>query len=134
MGGREREDGRNEPRVHRYELPGGWIVLAGRSDLDNDLLTFRTASQRDWWFHVRGQPGSHVLLLAREGQEPERATLEAAAAVAAYHSCARTGGVAAVSATQAKNVAKPRGAPPGQVQIRGERVLKVRPALPESAG
>jgi predicted ribosome quality control (RQC) complex YloA/Tae2 family protein len=121
------------PRVWRYELPGGWTVLAGRTDADNERLSLKEAGPEDWWFHVRGMPGSHVLLLAREGEEPDRAVLAQAAAVAAWHSKARAGGLVAVSCTRAKFVEKPRRAPPGTVAIRRETVLKVRPALPAGA-
>ncbi|HYC01229.1 MAG TPA: NFACT RNA binding domain-containing protein [Candidatus Limnocylindrales bacterium] len=118
-------------RWRRYELPGGWTVLAGRTDEDNDYLSLKLARPRDWWFHARAVPGSHVLLQARDGEEPDRATLEGAAAIAAWHSKARAGGIVPVSCTQACNVSKPRGAEPGTVSIRKERVLKVRPALPQ---
>ncbi|MCK5802951.1 MAG: DUF814 domain-containing protein [Lentisphaeria bacterium] len=114
-----------------YTLPGGWTVLAGRTDIDNDILSLKLAAANDHWFHVRGMPGSHVLLRGDEGGQPDRGILEAAAAVAAWHSKARNGGMTAVSCTLAKHVSKPRGAKPGTVHIKKERVLKVRPALPE---
>lgn len=117
-------------RAYHYVLPGGWEVLAGRTDEDNERLSLREARPNDWWFHVRGMPGSHVLLRAREEAEPDRATLEAAAAIAAWHSKARAGGWVAVSCTPARFVSKPRGAKPGTVSIQKEKVLKVRPALP----
>lgn len=121
-------------RWREYELPGGWTVLAGRTEADNDYLSLKLASPKDWWFHAHGCPGSHVLLRAREdGVEPDRATLEAAAAVAAWHSKARAGGTVPVSCTLAVNVSKPKGAPAGTVTIRKERTLKVRPALPAGA-
>jgi len=121
-----------ETRLHEYELPGGWQVLVGRTDRDNDRLSIKLAGPDDWWFHVRGMPGSHVLLVSRPGEEPGRDILKQAAAIAAWHSKARSGGVTAVSCTRARFVTKPRGARPGTVNIRKESVLKVRPALPES--
>jgi predicted ribosome quality control (RQC) complex YloA/Tae2 family protein len=119
--------------VFTYHLPDGWVVLAGRTDEDNDTLSLKLAAANDWWFHVRGQPGSHVVLRVPPGRDPDRATLKRAAAVAAYHSKARQGGVVSVSATRARYVTKPRGAKPGTVQIRKEIVLKVRPDLPDDA-
>jgi predicted ribosome quality control (RQC) complex YloA/Tae2 family protein len=116
------------PRLLEYELPGGWRVLVGRTDADNDRLSLKVAGPNDWWFHVRGMPGSHVVLQCPAGEEPDRDTLKRAAAVAAYHSKARAGGVVPVSCTRAKYVTKPRGAEVGTVQIRKETVLKVRPA------
>ena len=117
-------------QVFEYVLPGAWVVLAGKTDADNDRLSLKVARPNDWWFHVRGMPGSHVILRAKDGEEPDKDTLKAGAAIAAYHSKARNGGVVAVSCTQAKHVSKPRGAKPGTVSIRKETVLKVRPAIP----
>ena len=49
--------------------PGGYRVLIGRNNLQNDHLTFRVASRGDLWFHAKGVPGSHVILLC-DGAEP----------------------------------------------------------------
>lgn len=116
-----------------YALPGGWELLAGGSDAANERLSLRLARPSDLWFHVRGLPGSHVVLRVPDGTQPDRATRELAAAVAAFHSKARAGGTVPVSCTEARNVSKPRGAPVGTVTIRGERVLKVRPLSEEAA-
>ncbi len=122
-----------EPELRRYALPGGWVVLVGKTDADNDRLSLKVARPDDWWFHARGLPGSHVLLPARADAEPDRDTLKAAAAIAAWHSKAREGGVVPVSCTRARFVTKPRGAKPGTVEIRREEVFKVRPGLPAGA-
>lgn len=127
------EEGHSLPRVFEYRLPQDWQVLAGRTDEDNDHLSLRIAAPNDWWFHVKGQPGSHVVLRVPSGREPDRGILKQAAAIAAYHSKARHGGVVPVSATRARYVSKPRGAKPGTVQIRKEIILKVRPAVPQDA-
>ena len=121
-------------RRHTYTLPGGWQVLVGRTDADNDALTFRVARPDAWWFHVRGMPGSHVILQGPPGTDPDRETLHRAAAIAAYHSKAREAGVVAVSGTRVRDVSKLRGAKAGTVQIRHERVFKVRPARGDLAG
>ncbi|MBN2706602.1 MAG: DUF814 domain-containing protein [Deltaproteobacteria bacterium] len=121
-----------KPKFYEYRPAAGWLILAGRSDRDNDYLSLKVARPQDWWFHVRGMPGSHVLLQALDQNqgEPERRLLEQAAAVAAWHSKARNGGVVAVSGCKAGMVGKPRGAKPGTVSVRRETVFKVRPALP----
>lgn len=119
------------PKVWAYELPGGWHIWAGRTSQDNDKLSLRVARNEDWWFHVKGSPGSHVVLFVRDGFEPPKAAIEAAASVAAWHSKQRNGGRVAVNATRARHVSKPRGAKPGLVSIRKEVTLKVRPGLPD---
>ena len=121
------------PRAWEYALPGGWTVLAGKTAADNERLSLDVARPNDWWFHLRSSPGSHVLLIAREDAEPDRETLRLAAAVAAWHSKARRGGIQAVSCTRGRFVRKPRGAPTGTVEIRNETVIKVRPGLPPGA-
>ncbi len=120
-------------RVWEYTIDGKWTVLAGKTDADNDRLSLKEARPNDWWFHVRGMPGSHVLLKALPDEEPGKDILKAAAAVAAWHSKARTGGVTPVACTKAAHVTKPRGAKPGTVQIRKETILKVRPGLPDES-
>ena len=124
-------------RVWRYALPGGFTALAGKTDDDNECLSLKVARANDYWFHVHGVPGSHVVLQGPEGEDPDRDTLKAAAAIAAYHSKARNAGVVPVSCTRAGHVSKPRGAKAGTVQIRKETTIKVRPGLPpnvEAAG
>lgn len=123
---------RTQADLLEYALPGGFRVLVGKTDRDNDVLSLRLAAQDDYWFHVRGLPGSHVVLRAPEGVEADRRTLEAAAAIAAFHSKARQAGIVPVSCTRARNVSKPRGAKPGSVEIRKEMMFKVRPGLPAS--
>ncbi len=118
------------PKVHAYELPGGWFVWAGRTAQDNERLSLKVARNDDWWFHLRGMPGSHVVLFVRDGVEPDNATVKAAAAIAAWHSRMREGGKVSVTGTRARFVSKPRGAKVGTVSIRKERKFEVRPAIP----
>jgi predicted ribosome quality control (RQC) complex YloA/Tae2 family protein len=105
------DDPRAQVKVHEYILPGGWEVLAGRTSRDNDVLSLKIARPNDWWFHVRGMPGSHVVLRVPAGQEPDRETVHAAAAIAAWHCKKRDARQVPVAATRARNVSKPRGAP-----------------------
>lgn len=116
------------PRLFRYRLPSGFEVLVGRTERDNDRLSIKIARPEDWWFHVRGHPGSHVVLRS-DGRQPDRGDLDRAAAIAAWHSRLREGGTVSVSCTQARFVTKPKGAKAGTVQIRKEKVMKVRPSI-----
>jgi predicted ribosome quality control (RQC) complex YloA/Tae2 family protein len=118
--------------ILEYALPGGWEVLAGRTDVANDRLSLKLARPGDLWFHIRGIPGSHVVLRVPGDATPDRATQELAASIAAFHSKARGAGTVAVSCTEARHVSKPKGAPRGTVTIRKESALKVRP-LTEAA-
>ena len=116
----------------KYDLGGGWEAWAGKTAEDNDLLSLRVAAPEDFWFHICGMSGSHVLLkaVADDAGEPTRELREKAAAIAAYHSKARNAGNVSVSCTRAKFVGKPKGAHAGLVEIRQENNLKVKPSIP----
>ena len=129
-----RKPGRERPAgIIEYRLPGDWLVLAGRTDAANEFVSLELARPSDLWFHIRGMPGGHVVLQVPEGAKPDRATEELAAGIAAFHSKARSAGTVAVSCTEARNVSKPAGARQGTVNIRKERVLKVRPLSEDAA-
>ena len=133
MSSDRRPDLRSQVKAWEYGLAGGYVVLAGKTDADNDRLSLKIARPNDWWFHVHGLPGSHVVLQVADRPQPTKDILEEAAAIAAWHSKARNGGLTLVSYTQAKNVRKPRGAKPGTVTIQKEGTLKVKPGLPAGA-
>jgi hypothetical protein len=114
-------------RLCTSTLPGGWQVLVGRTDADNDALSAQVGRPHDGWCHGRGMPGRHVILQGPPGADPDRQTLQRAAAIAASHSTARDAGVVAVSGTRVRDVSTPQGAQAGTVQIRHEEVCKVRP-------
>ena len=70
----------------RYTTSDGYEILAGRNNIQNDQLTFHTASRRDWWFHVKGLPGTHVILKTKPNEEmpSDNAVLEAASLAAFF--------------------------------------------------
>ena len=115
----------------RFKSKDGWDVLIGRSSEANDHLTLHMARPEDYWFHVHGGPGSHVVLRRGKGaNEPSKATLEEVASWAAFHSKSRTAGKVPVIYTQKKYVRKPRGAKAGTVIVEREKMLMVRPVEP----
>ncbi len=126
-----RSDQRGEIRPRRYRTrEGGWLVLVGRNDRENDTLSLKLAAPDDLWFHAQGCPGSHVVL-RREGRQenPSKRAIGEAAGVAAYWSKARGAQKVGVSYTEAKYVRKTKGASPGTVSIRHEKLITVPPAL-----
>ena len=59
----------------------------------NDYVTHSLARPEDYWFHVHGCPGSHVVLRRGKGKnEPSKQTLEEVATWAAFYSQARSAG------------------------------------------
>ena len=78
-------------RPYRRVEVGGFEVLVGRGDVENDVLTFEIAAPADFWLHVAGgTPGSHVVVRNPDTlTELPPAVLERAAELAAWHSKAR---------------------------------------------
>jgi len=108
------------------QTSGGYTVLIGRNNLQNDTITFKIADKGDLWFHVKDMPGSHVILRCA-GEEPPEADYTEAAALAAGHSKA-TGDLVAVDYTRVKQVKKPAGAKPGFVIYHTNYTAYVKPA------
>ena len=114
-----------------FRSSDGLTILVGRTAHDNDRLTFREGAQNDFWLHVAPTPGSHVIIKNPGGLDrPPRATLEEAAALAAWFSKSRAGGRVAVHWTFRRHVSKERGAPAGQVSLRQYQSIKAAPAIP----
>ena len=131
-GDRARRDKREDRRLARpqaYRTSGGFRILAGRNNRQNDALT-KGADRRDLWFHVQKIHGAHVIL-STEGRTPEDADIREAAAVAAYRSRARESSNVPVDWCPVRNVKKPAGARPGMVVYTSYQTVYVDPALPE---
>ncbi len=123
------------PRAHfrTYTVSGGWEVLVGRSNKDNDVLTHRIANQGDLWFHAHQAAGSHVILRIPSGKaRPDRRAILETAAIAAFHSKAGRSSKVAVSYTEKRHVRKPRGAKPGLAVISREKSVMVKPWIPQT--
>ncbi|MDR1927080.1 MAG: NFACT family protein [Oscillospiraceae bacterium] len=116
-----------------YESADGLRILVGRSNLQNDRLSFKLAHGNDLWLHAQGCPGSHVILFT-QGESPPTRSIEQAAMIAAWHSKARANGRAAVDYTPAKLLKKPGGARPGMVIYHSHQTLLVSAALPQDLG
>jgi len=106
----------------------GNAVYVGRSGPQNELVTFDIAGPDDTWLHARGVGGSHVVIRWRSPRDSRsEATIEAAAALAAWYSAARESGSVEVDVAPRRYVRKLKGGRPGMVTYRNERTIRVAP-------
>lgn len=120
-------------KFRHYLIEGQYHVFVGRDSKSNDLLSTKFAKQNDYWFHARGLPGSHVVLRTENAKEGmPKNIIKDAASIAAFYSKAKTAGTAPVSYTFAKFVYKKKGMEPGQVIVQKEKVILVKPGIPNS--
>jgi predicted ribosome quality control (RQC) complex YloA/Tae2 family protein len=103
----------------------GLSILIGRSAAENDVLTFRVARGRDWWFHALGRSGAHVVVRNDSGGPLPQATLREAAWLAGHYSKARKEGQVEVAYAERQHVRRVRGGPPGAVTYAQGRTLWV---------
>ncbi|KAG2489798.1 hypothetical protein HYH03_011747 [Edaphochlamys debaryana] len=122
--------GEDAAAARRFTSPGGFTVLVGRNNKQNDILSTQVAADEDLWFHVRGMPGSHTLLRLPPGgkRQPEDADVQFAADLAAFFSKAKDSLKVDVVLSKGAWVRKPRGAKPGAVMVAKElRNVVARP-------
>ena len=118
------------PTVARFITDGGYTVLCGKNNVQNEYITHKLAEKTDYWFHVKGQPGSHVVMVCH-GEEPGEKDFTQAAEIAAYYSKAAGEQNTAVDYTFARHVKKPAGGKPGLVIYHTNWTAYVSPRAEE---
>ena len=114
---------KNEPTV--LKTSGGYTLLVGKNNIQNEQVTFKMSSGSDIWFHTKEIPGSHVVMLTN-GEEPTDEDYTEAASIAAYYSKA-TADLVAVDYTRVSNIKKVKGAKPGFVIYKTNYTAFVKP-------
>ena len=112
---------------YEFEIDGHEVVV-GKDAKSNDYLSLKYSKANDYWFHVQGSPGSHVILKWHGYKDdPEKTLLKKVASLTAYYSKMKNAGNIPVIYTQSKYVKKPRGAKPGAVTVQKEKSIFVQP-------
>lgn len=111
-----------------YLSSDGFHIYVGKNNFQNEELSFKFATGNDWWFHAKGQPGSHVIVKTNGEELPDR-TFEEAGKLAAYYSRGRQAPKVEIDYTQKKNLRKPNGAKPGFVVYYTNYSLLIEPDI-----
>ncbi len=122
----ERKGGRKKVpavSVQTAKSPGGFAVLCGKNNLQNEEITFRLANKQDLWFHAKDRPGPHVVLHLEGGRMPSNEDLMFAAKLAVSQSWRSVG--CQVDYTQIKFVKHHPSRLPGRVIYSGESTIFV---------
>jgi len=124
--GKGKKERQRAAKPREFRTTGGFRVLVGRNNRQNDQLTLKDADHRDLWLHTQKIHGSHVILVTN-GQTPGDDDIAEAALIAAYYSQARESGNVPVDYTPVKNLKKPAGARPGMVIYNTCNTVNVTP-------
>ena len=103
------------PNVQKLDIDG-FVVYVGKDAKSNDYLTFNVADKEDIWMHVKGVPGSHVVIRVRENL-PTETTIRVAAQLAKKNSKASKDDKVTVVYCQKRFVKKESGMNDGQVKV-----------------
>lgn len=98
---------KNKPKkiaIHSIDYDDTSKVYYGKNNLQNEYITFKVADKNDVWMHVKGFPGSHVVI--KSGGYPSDELLVFAAKIAAKNSKAKDSNKVDVDFTTRKNVKK----------------------------
>lgn len=115
-------------RPFHYISSDGYHIYVGKNNFQNEELSFKFASGNDWWFHAKGQPGSHVIVKTNGEELPDR-TFEEAGKLAAYYSKGRQAPKVEIDYTLKKNLRKPNGSKPGFVVYYTNYSLLIEPDI-----
>ena len=129
---KERKEDKSSPRIFRSS--DGYLLYVGKNNYQNEEVSFQIAEGKDFWFHVKGSAGSHVIAKT-EGKSleelPDR-LFEEAAELAAYFSSEKESAKVEVDYTERKNLKKVVGGAPGFVIYHQNYSILVTPKkIPE---
>ena len=102
------------PLFAEFLSSGGYRILCGKNNLQNEYITHKVATKNDYWFHAKGIPGSHVVMLLEGREEPPAADFTEAAEIAALYSEAAGAPMTEVDYTLVRHLKK---APGGKVGL-----------------
>lgn len=96
----------------------GFLMIRGKNSKANHEMLSKVSSVFDYWFHVQGGPGSHVVLKRdHPSQDVPEQTLREAAVLAALKSYRTNDSKADVMCALVKDVRKVKGWAHGQVAV-----------------
>jgi hypothetical protein len=101
------------PNIKKFNIDG-FLVLMGKDSQSNDHLSINMSNDDDLWFHVKGVPGSHVLIRV-EDKLPTPEVIKDVAEIAAKNSKGK--GKVKVIYCKAKFVTKSSDMKPGEVNV-----------------
>lgn len=112
-----------KPHILKVTLEDG-IIYAGRNNLQNSYLTHKLARRTDYWFHVKGYHGSHVVL---QTEKPTEAQIRLAAMLAAWFSAGKQSSSVPVDYTTISQLKKVPGSKAGFVTMKSYKTIYIDP-------
>jgi len=120
----QQQESKGGPR--KFISKDNYDILVARNENQNRELTFTIARGNDYWMHVMGHPGPHVIIRKPKDGDVPRSTMLDAAHLAIYYSDLGATDFAEVVYSLRKYVKQIKGGGPGRVGYSNASTLQVR--------
>ena len=115
-----------KPRLLTYTL-NDIDISVGKNNIQNEYLTHKYSKPNDMWFHVKGAPGSHVVVHLED--ELDESLIRTAANLAAYYSTYKDSSSVAIDYTRIKYIKKIPGKRACFVTYTHQKTIYVDPDI-----
>ena len=115
-----------KPKILTYEYNGN-LILVGKNNIQNEIVTHELARKDSLWFHVKDAPGSHVVLQKSDDYTEDEIRL--AANIASLYSPLKDSSSVPVNYTKVKYIKSIPGKRKCFVSITHEKTIYIDPDL-----
>ena len=115
-----------KPKILTYEYNGN-LILVGKNNIQNEIVTHELARKDSLWFHVKDAPGSHVVL--QKSDDYTEGEIRLLANIASLYSPLKDSSSVPVNYTKVKYIKSIPGKRKCFVSITHEKTIYIDPDL-----
>jgi len=116
---------KKKPNYDTYFDDDGVEICVGKNNIQNEYITHKLAKHNELWFHVKGAPGSHVVV--RKTLPLSETTMRTAAQLASYFSKLRDSSSVPVDYVQVRYIKKVPGKMNSFVTFKNNKTIFIDP-------
>ncbi len=118
---------KKKPNFSTYYDENGIAVLVGKNNIQNNYLTHKYAKKDYWWFHIKDQTGSHIIVASND--ELSESTIRIAANLSACYSKAKNSSSVPIDYTRIKFIKKVPGTLGSYVTYTNQKTIYIDPDI-----
>ncbi len=116
---------KKKPNFETYYDEEGTEILVGKNNIQNEYITHKLAKHNEVWFHVKGAPGSHVVV--RKIQPLSETNIRTASQLASYFSKLRGSSSVPVDYVEVRYIKKVPGKINSFVTYKNNKTIYIDP-------
>lgn len=123
---KKKKEKKTKSKILTYTLDNGTIIYVGKNNIQNELITHKLSKPNEMWFHVKGFPGSHVVV--KKDSDLTETEIRTAAMIASFYSPASMSSSVAVNYTKIRYIKKIPGKRSCFVTFTNEKTIYIDPS------